>query len=154
MDITKSGYVYVLQMEGHPYYKIGRTVNITRRLGEISPQMPSRAVVVMAHRVVDAWRTESMLHGNYKQKRLNGEWFRLEENDLREIKAGLMSDQGNRLYDKLLALIVSDVYHELNHVRLTRALHHATIRMDRRYAAYFDSFILQTDPVLEAEIIG
>lgn len=165
MDTTKSGYVYVLQMDGHPYYKIGRTVNISRRFGQISPQMPGRLIVVMAHRVDDAWRTESFLHDDFHWKRMNGEWFRLNEEDLREIRAHLLADQGCRLYQRLLATITADVHFMLSHARLTRALYRATLRMDRRFAAYFDRACCRpaetppmaielSDPVLGAEVIG
>lgn len=157
MDNTKAGFVYVLQMEGLPFYKIGRTVNLTRRLGEISPQMPGRLILVFAHRVRDAWRTESILHDSFRDRRMNGEWFRLDPQCLTEIKALLLCSQAVRLYQRVAHMVSNPDTDTLDCVRYTRALHKAAVRQHRRVNTYLklgaERFDGDDAEVLNAEFV-
>lgn len=161
MDYQKAGFVYVAQMEGHDYYKIGRTNNLDRRIGQISPQMPGRLVLVFAHRVGDAWRMERVLHGDFEGVRLNGEWFRLSANDLREIQLALLTSQALSLVKRLHSKISQNIDEMLCLSVLGHQAHvlqKAAIRADRRKQCYFDLHLVRedrgSDCVLNAEFVG
>lgn len=102
MKTDNPGFVYVLQMEGHPYYKIGRTVSLTRRVAEISPQMPGRLQVINARRVGDCAWAEKNLHNEFQERRLNGEWFDLDRDCLTVIEAALLFCQADTTLGRLL----------------------------------------------------
>src|SRR5688572_938370 len=161
METPKSGFVYVLQMEGHDYYKIGRTSNLTNRVAQIKPQMPGRLVVVLAHRVPDAWKEEGRLHRLFERQRLNGEWFRLEADWLEEIKASLVLEQAVGLYKRLICYLW-EAEHEVyfNPDRFARALYNASRRVERRHASYGRIYSkrnpppVRKDAVLDAEFVG
>lgn len=160
MDLPKQGYVYVLQMEGHDYYKIGRTVNINRRVAEISPRMPGRLIVVFAHQVGDAPFTESSLHSAFSRHRMNGEWFKLNNLNLAEIKALLLATQALRLYHKALGTLkaTSDQTSISLVGRWAKLLSRLTVRLLRRVRSFEElrnqRVYGQHDPVLSAEYVG
>jgi AraC-like DNA-binding protein len=81
--IDRAGYVYIYGGEGS--YKIGRTTNIQRRLKELPP-LPFRAELIHTIETDDAAMLETHLHRRFKAQRLNGEWFRLSDDDLTAIK--------------------------------------------------------------------
>jgi hypothetical protein len=163
MDYPRAGFIYVLQMEGLPYYKIGRTTDLSRRVGQISPKMPGRLIIVLAHKVPDAWRIESDLHKDFSDRRLNAEWFNLDLRCLDEIRAALLFVQADAVIERLI--------HRLNTERaseslvfgttqaLGRVLEKAAQRAQRRISAYADrcndrSKIPSSDQILSAEFIG
>lgn len=78
-----AGYVYIL--EGGPYYKIGRTNNVDRRIGEISPKLPFKTRLVCTIATEDMYTLEAELHERFADKRTNGEWFELEPEDVEYI---------------------------------------------------------------------
>lgn len=140
MDTPNPGYVYVLQMDGHEYYKIGRTSNLSQRVCQIRPQMPTRLRVIFAHRVADCYFWESQLHFDYRDKRLNGEWFALNCLDLEAIKTRLLASQAEwflwfiteRFQDRLGALSLRAIS------RYGRVISLSARRADRRIGRVFD----------------
>lgn len=140
MDTPNPGYVYVLQMEGHDYYKIGRTSNPDRRIRQIRPQMPARLKVVFAHRVSDCHFWESQLHFDYKSKRLNGEWFLLDSLDLQRIETRLLASQAEwflwfiaeRFQDRIDSLSLPAIS------KYGRVISLSARRADRRISRVFD----------------
>ena len=84
------GYVYVLQLG--PDYKIGRTHNPSSRIKWIAefyesvrPILPYKINPIIVFLTTNMYATEERLHREYEEKRLNGEWFRLNEYDIQEI---------------------------------------------------------------------
>jgi len=80
-----AGYVYVLQ--GGPYYKIGRTNDVDRRISQISPKMPFETKLIYVLATRDMYTLESELHKRFADRRANGEWFELEPEDVWYIKS-------------------------------------------------------------------
>lgn len=79
-------YIYIASLFG--YYKIGRTWNIDQRMKTLSATLlPEPLTVVFSGRVYSGKRVEKLLHDRYAGKRVRGEWFTLDSQDLAEIQA-------------------------------------------------------------------
>jgi hypothetical protein len=98
----KYGYIYIMGM-GSDLFKIGWTYNVQKRLKEFQTANPVLAVVHAEH-VTDPRLRESTLHKRYGGKRAAGEWFRLTEADIDEIKAYLAGLTPPRIPDELAYL--------------------------------------------------
>lgn len=83
---NKSGLVYLLKSTEENIYKIGVTTNLDKRLGQISPKLPFEINVEHTIKSERIYELESELHEKFSDKRLNGEWFRLNKNDAKCIK--------------------------------------------------------------------
>jgi len=79
------GFVYVFQ--GNGYYKIGYSQRPPQRRLQISPKLPFELRVVCVVESLRAQHLESQLHVKFKDKRLRGEWFNLDEDDVAYIKS-------------------------------------------------------------------
>lgn len=79
----KPGYVYVVRCGEH--YKIGMTADPLRRMPQLALQLPHPPELVSLQSVSDAVGEERRLHERFAAKRLNGEWFALDEADLKAI---------------------------------------------------------------------
>lgn len=79
------GWVYLIRAD-NGVYKIGRTHNPDRRMGDFSTQLPYKLEIVHLVETDDMIAMESGLHELFKAKRLNGEWFQLESKDVEFIK--------------------------------------------------------------------
>ena len=79
----KSGIIYILKTE--KYYKIGKTTNATNRIKTIAIEMPKKPKLVCKYKTNDIDGDEKYLHNQYESKRSNGEWFQLDNEDLKEI---------------------------------------------------------------------
>ena len=81
---TIDGYVYLLRSGQH--YKIGHSKNLVRRVKEISIALPEDVDLVHAIKTDDASGIESYWLRRYAEKRANGEWFKLNNADLKAFK--------------------------------------------------------------------
>ena len=77
------GYLYVAKMG--EYYKIGISKNPTQRLKKFT-QLPFMLKTILCECVPNYQEVEKELHEIFNQKRLQGEWFALEEKDIEFIK--------------------------------------------------------------------
>lgn len=102
MSTVKSGYVYAIQMEGHPIYKLGRCSSVPRRLSEIGIQLPFPYQLVFARKVSDPIKIETTLHQAFARERANGEWFRLNDPQIEGIGICLLLLQAQELTDRLV----------------------------------------------------
>ncbi len=83
-------YVYILKYSDA--YKIGisndvekRLENIKKEYRKIDPIMPYDLKIINYYKVKNAYKMEDELHDFFKGKRLNGEWFELNQTDLQLI---------------------------------------------------------------------
>ena len=90
---TENGYVYVVKVLD--YYKIGKTINPNKRFYEYSRLMEFPEIIYCTF-VNDFNNIEIKLHKLFKDKCSRGEWFRLEDNDLKIIYNIL---EQNRIYN-------------------------------------------------------
>jgi hypothetical protein len=75
------GYVYVVKSDtGH--YKIGRTVNFRDRAKTFGVKLPVEIEFLVLIETGNDMLLEATLHQQYQHKRVNGEWFSLDDNDM------------------------------------------------------------------------
>lgn len=79
------GYIYVIRMSG--MYKIGKTVNLSKRIAELKGFLPLPIETIHTFSVANGLsQVESGLHRQFTHRRLNGEWFRLTDEDVATLK--------------------------------------------------------------------
>ena len=76
------GYLYLVQQKGTPYYKIGITKDIKRRLSSFKTAIPKGINILSTILIYKYKHVERRLHQEFKTKNINGEWFELDETDL------------------------------------------------------------------------
>jgi hypothetical protein len=82
---AKSGYVYLVR--GHPgEYKIGRTNLVDRRLSELGATSSIEQELIWEIKTDDPAGIEAYWHRRFQDKRMKGEWFRLNVNDVKAFK--------------------------------------------------------------------
>lgn len=84
-----SGWIYVLDsdIEAHRddetrIYKIGRASNLSNRIKQLSTAYAYRPVIAYTFHSHNYIQDEVVLHELFANKRLNGEWFRLDYSDI------------------------------------------------------------------------
>lgn len=81
----EAGYIYCLDdQQGH--FKLGRTKQLNTRIKQLGTQPPFEIVLRFAFKVPHMRAYESHLHKEFQHKRLRGEWFKLDEEDLKHIQ--------------------------------------------------------------------
>lgn len=80
-----AGVVYLLQ--GEKYFKIGKSVNMEKRLTQIKLQLPYRVELVHTIRAAHPLQAEAYWHKRFAALRRNGEWFELGEAEVAEFKS-------------------------------------------------------------------
>lgn len=76
--------VYVLGSQGSHTVKIGRTVDLVKRLSDIQRMSPSRLEVLWSH--PGGAGLETRLHRHFRNLRSHGEWFVFEDSPVEAIK--------------------------------------------------------------------
>lgn len=90
-----AGYVYILRSSDN-CYKIGRAQDVQNRMRNIAGSVPFKVELVHAIKTSNMVRLEIGFHRAYEAagKRLNGEWFRLNDEDVAFLQSlGDMIDQ-------------------------------------------------------------
>lgn len=88
-----AGYVYVLKSQ--ELYKIGRAVNLTKRMYGYTLHNPFGIEIKLSKIVSDSKGVERKLHKLFQQKNVSGEWFSLSDADLEVIKIHLDTNGEN-----------------------------------------------------------
>jgi hypothetical protein len=74
------GTVYVIQAGAH--YKIGRTQYLEHRLSMLQGECPTPIRLIYWLETADSDRLERAIHHHCRDRRLHGEWFRLQASEL------------------------------------------------------------------------
>jgi hypothetical protein len=96
-DYRGTGVVYL--MKSRELYKIGISIEVDKRVKQLTSIIPFGVELIHVIPVNDYERLEQALHMYYQRKRVNGEWFELSEDDVNLIKS-LDSNWWDRLYPK------------------------------------------------------
>lgn len=81
----KSGFVYLLH-SSIGYYKIGRSISPEVRVKAFSVEMPFEIKLECLVESKDMHELELYFHRHFKDKRVKGEWFQLDAQDVEYIK--------------------------------------------------------------------
>ena len=83
----KTGYIYFVHADGTNRYKIGLTVDLDRRMKQLNgKQAPFENKLLWSIKVSDMRSAEKDLHDTFSSRRVNGEWFTFNANELDEVK--------------------------------------------------------------------
>ena len=74
-------YVYVIN-DSHDNYKIGYSYNPRKRINGLQSSFPEKLEFVFIIPTLNAFKLEHQLHKQFHDKRLTGEWFKLDCADL------------------------------------------------------------------------
>lgn len=81
---SRAGYVYFLQ--GNGLYKIGKTKNLKGRQKWLEIKLPFPVEVACVLKADDCSLLEKAIHHTYRDCRVNGEWFRLTDEQFARFK--------------------------------------------------------------------
>jgi hypothetical protein len=88
--MSKETWIYLIYDNTTKSYKIGNALNPLARLKQLQ-SIPTKMPFKIDLRLIEAWRgneeDERELHRRFKSKRINGEWFNLDEEDLNALRA-------------------------------------------------------------------
>lgn len=83
---TKKGIIYIMKCGRTNLYKIGLTTgSVDTRFNSLKTANPSINLFKYYEEVIDLYNKEKELHNLFSKKRIDGEWFELNESDLCEI---------------------------------------------------------------------
>jgi len=81
----KRGIVYLLRAD-NALVKIGITIDFRRRLATLNTLMPYSLEVVLLIDCDNCISLEQLLHSRFASKRIRGEWFRLCDDDIEQLR--------------------------------------------------------------------
>ena len=84
IDNNTRGFIYILKSKN--LYKIGRAKYPNDRIKTYTTENPFGIKIILLKEVKNYIQTEVDLLKKFKDKHFKGEWFKLNENDVREIK--------------------------------------------------------------------
>jgi hypothetical protein len=84
-----NGFIYFLQAE-NDIVKIGKTINLKNRFDQIQPQLPFKTKIMYVLKTPDYTLLEKKFHELFDDKQVNGEWFKLTDIDIENIKCRIL----------------------------------------------------------------
>jgi hypothetical protein len=82
--LEPDGFVYLLK--SGRYYKIGRSISVGQRERQLAIQLPEKVGTIHSIRTDDPAGIEAYWHKRFEAKRMNGEWFNLNAEDIGAFK--------------------------------------------------------------------
>ena len=77
---SKRGFIYVIKC--NEFYKIGKANNVEKRLKSLQTANPYTLDVIIVKKAKNSYTMETFFHNLFSDKRIHGEWFKLEDSDL------------------------------------------------------------------------
>lgn len=90
------GYVYFVQEYMNGSFKIGKTKNLEKRMNIFGVKLPFENKLIFLIKTGNHHQTEVAFHKHFSDKRLEGEWFALNKDDLSWIKARKYTEEINQ----------------------------------------------------------
>lgn len=87
------GYVYFVQEYMNGSFKIGKTKNIEKRMNIFGVKLPFENKLIHLIKTGNHHQTEAAFHKHFSEKRLEGEWFALNKEDITWIKNGIYTPE-------------------------------------------------------------
>ena len=81
--------LYVINAVGTNRYKIGFTKDLKSRLRSFRTAMPTKVDLIFYVWTLDYLYLEKLLHNDFKDKRVRGEWFEFDNDDLSKLATTL-----------------------------------------------------------------
>jgi len=91
MSDKKQEYVYIAKSDG--FYKIGISNDPPGRIKILSTASPHPVELIIEWESENAALTEKRLHKLFDEERMNGEWFQLDETEIKFLKT--LAEHGN-----------------------------------------------------------
>jgi len=85
---SEKGYVYFIREDYAGRIKIGKTKDINQRLDTFNVKLPFHVELLHVIESNNYHYTEKLFHILFQSKRVNGEWFNLNETDISWVKSG------------------------------------------------------------------
>ena len=85
MNTSKNKHKLLYLMQDGNLYKIGITNNLNKRYKTFLTSNPNIQIIAQSNPISFAFQLEQKLHSILKKKRIHGEWFRLNSDDLDQI---------------------------------------------------------------------
>lgn len=110
----RPGYVYLMRLHESPNpllcpHKIGRTSDLSQRHKMLGIKMPYPVTLVAAIETTDMHEVERFLHETLQTNRLHGEWFRLEEWQIRTFCGMCLQAEPGEHEELIDALVSGDM---------------------------------------------
>lgn len=83
---SAAGFVYCIRYGDNEVYKIGKTTNPKNRISSLKTSCPMDLKIIYMTKCIDYDLCEKELHKLFENKRVNREWFALDDNDIWRIK--------------------------------------------------------------------
>lgn len=80
--LDKMEYLYIVKEGIHKSYKIGRSYDVDQRIKTLQTSNSNKLSLINKYECRDCVILETKIHNNLKHKKLIGEWFYLEDNEL------------------------------------------------------------------------
>ena len=88
IPIKQKGYIYLLKSKN--FYKIGKTKYLKDRMKAYKTENPFEIEIIIQKEVEDYVKIEKELLKKFEDKQIKGEWFKLNKDDVEEIKKYLL----------------------------------------------------------------
>ena len=87
-DSTKGvhGWVYLIKHGSRKEYRIGKTTNLLRRLGQNRIELPEKIIPTHSIETADITGVETYWLNRFQGKKMNGDWFNLSKSDVNEFR--------------------------------------------------------------------
>lgn len=80
------GYIYFIQEKYSGAIKIGRSLNLEKRLRLFIAELPFQVVLIQYIKTINYEKIELACHEHFAKSRVNGEWFRLSDIEIQRIR--------------------------------------------------------------------
>lgn len=102
------GYVYFVQEHMNGTFKIGKTKHIEKRMNLFNVKLPFENKLIFLIKTGNHHQTEVAFHKHFSNKRVEGEWFTLNREDINWIKEGKYTIKINQTINNQIDIDVKE----------------------------------------------